>query len=105
MFEITKISFWGEPRTGFLKYVAIEIFDENHVIGIGIRGMKLITRRDKGIFLAMPSRKKMDDTHEDIAYPITPRSREFIEGKVLQAYSQYRQDPEKYESESTVRQT
>ena len=105
MFEITKITFWGEPRAGFLKYVVVEIFDQNHIIGLGIRGMKLIERRDKSIFLAMPARKKMDDTHEDIVYPITPRSREFIEGKVLQAYSRYRQDPRKYEEENIIQRT
>ncbi|MDH3891151.1 MAG: septation regulator SpoVG [candidate division Zixibacteria bacterium] len=56
-------------------------FDDAFVV----RGMKVISGND-GYFVAMPSRRRPDGTHQDIAHPVTVEMRREIEEKVLQAY-------------------
>ena len=56
-------------------------FDDAFVV----RGMKVISGND-GYFVAMPSRRRPDGTHQDIAHPVTVEMRHKIEEKVLQAY-------------------
>jgi len=50
-----------------------------------IRGMKIISG-NKGYFVSMPSRKRPDGTHQDVAHPINNETRQMIEEKVLEAY-------------------
>jgi stage V sporulation protein G len=50
-----------------------------------IRGLKII-EGNKGMFVAMPSRKKPDGTFQDIAHPINNETRAWMEGEVLKAY-------------------
>ena len=64
-----------------LKAFANVTFDEEFVI----RGLKIINGNN-GYFVSMPSRKRADGTHQDIAHPINNRMRERIEEAVLAAY-------------------
>ena len=41
---------------------------------------------NNGYFVSMPSRKRPDGTHQDIAHPINSETRMMIEKKVLEAY-------------------
>ncbi|MCX6826559.1 MAG: SpoVG family protein, partial [candidate division Zixibacteria bacterium] len=50
-----------------------------------IRGMKIIAG-NKGHFVSMPSRKRPDGTHQDVAHPVNNETRRLIEEKVLAAY-------------------
>ena len=50
-----------------------------------IRGLKVING-NRGYFVSMPSRKRSDGTHQDIAHPINNSMRKKIEDKVLAAY-------------------
>ncbi len=50
-----------------------------------IRGMKII-RGNKGLFVAMPSRKKPDGTFQDLAHPINNSTRRWFEEEILEAY-------------------
>jgi stage V sporulation protein G len=50
-----------------------------------VRGMKIIQGND-GFFISMPSRKRPDGTHQDIAHPVTAELRRRIEDQVLKAY-------------------
>ncbi len=50
-----------------------------------IRGMKII-QGTNGYFVSMPSRKRPDGTHQDIAHPVNKETRLMIEEKVLEAY-------------------
>ena len=50
-----------------------------------IRGMKII-QGTKGYFVSMPSRKRPDGTHQDIAHPVNTNMRQMIEKSVLEAY-------------------
>jgi len=52
-----------------------------------IRGMKIISG-NKGYFVSMPSRKRPDGTHQDVAHPINNETRRMIEEKVLAAYEE-----------------
>lgn len=50
-----------------------------------VRGMKIISGT-KGYFVSMPSRKRPDGTHQDVAHPINNETRRMIEDAVLDAY-------------------
>ena len=50
-----------------------------------IRGLKVI-RGNKGLFVAMPSRRKPDGTSQDLAHPINNETRSWIEGEILEKY-------------------
>jgi len=66
-----------------LKAFANVTFDEEFVI----RGLKVINGTN-GYFVSMPSRKRSDGTHQDIAHPINNRMRQKLEGAVLAAYEE-----------------
>lgn len=78
--EITevRISLRDEDR---LKAFANVTFDNAFVI----RGLKVIRGKD-GHFVAMPSRRRPNGRHQDVAHPINPQMREYLESKVLDAY-------------------
>lgn len=42
----------------------------------------------KGLFVAMPSRKRKDGTFKDVAHPLNQETRDSIETRVLQAYNE-----------------
>ena len=50
-----------------------------------IRGLKII-HGNKGLFVAMPSRKKPDGTFQDLAHPINNETRDWMENEILQEY-------------------
>lgn len=66
-----------------LKGFANVTFDNAFVI----RGMKIIAGNN-GYFISMPSRKRPDGTHQDVAHPINNETRRLIEEKVLAAYEE-----------------
>jgi len=78
--EITevRVSLRDEPK---LKAFVNVTFDNAFVI----RGLKVISG-NKGYFVSMPSRKRNNGTHQDIAHPINNDMRRLIEDKVLAAY-------------------
>lgn len=41
---------------------------------------------EKGLFIAMPSKKSAEGEFRDIAHPITTRTREMVSNSVLSAY-------------------
>ncbi len=50
-----------------------------------VRGMKIISGTN-GYFVSMPSRKRPDGSHQDVAHPINNETRRMIENAVLDAY-------------------
>jgi stage V sporulation protein G len=64
-----------------LKAFANVTFDDSFVI----RGLKVISGA-KGFFVSMPSRRRPDGSHQDIAHPINSDMRRAIEQRVLDAY-------------------
>jgi stage V sporulation protein G len=80
--EITEIrvTLRDEER---LKGFANVTFDNAFVV----RGMKII-QGNNGYFVAMPSRKRPNGTHQDIAHPVNSSMRRDIEQRVLEAYEE-----------------
>lgn len=64
-----------------LKAFATVTFDNAFVV----RGLRVVSG-DKGLFVAMPSRKLPDGTRRDIAHPINAETRNILETTVLKAY-------------------
>lgn len=50
-----------------------------------IRGLKII-KGTRGMFVAMPSRKRPDGTFQDLAHPINNETRDWMEGVILAQY-------------------
>jgi len=65
-----------------------------------IRGLKVI-KGAKGMFIAMPSRKRPDGTYQDIAHPINSETRTWMENKILEAYEE-KNESEESETELEV---
>ena len=42
---------------------------------------------DKGLFVAMPSRKASDVEYKDIAHPITSATRQLLQNAIIDAYN------------------
>lgn len=78
--EITEVrlTLRDEPK---LKAFANVTFDDAFVV----RGIKII-EGDKGLFVAMPSKKGKDGVYRDIAHPVTNEMRKRIESAVLAKY-------------------
>ncbi len=70
-----------------LKAFASVTFDDCFVV----RGLKLIDGA-KGIFVAMPSRKRPDGTYQDIAHPINSETRSWMEKLIVDAYEKEHKD-------------
>ena len=54
---------------------------------ICINDIRIIEDKEKGTFIAMPSRKKDDGTFKDIAHPINAATREKIQIAILEEYN------------------
>ncbi|NNE42647.1 MAG: transcriptional regulator [Gemmatimonadetes bacterium] len=68
-------------QDGALRAYATITFNDCFVV----HGVKVIEGA-KGRFVAMPSRKRRDGSHQDVAHPITKDFRGYLEATVLQAY-------------------
>lgn len=66
-----------------LKAYADVTFDASFVV----HGLKIIDGQ-KGMFVAMPSRKMPDGEYKDIAHPITPELRKEITDTVIAKYNE-----------------
>lgn len=66
-----------------LKAYADVTFEECFVI----HGLKVIDGQ-KGMFVAMPSRKMPDGEYKDIAHPITPELRKEITDSIIAKYNE-----------------
>jgi len=51
-----------------------------------IRGLKVIEGNNGRMFVAMPSRKRPDGRHQDLAHPITKEMRQHIEDIIITQY-------------------
>lgn len=80
--EITEIRVTLKREDKLKAFVNVT-FDNQFVI----RGLKVISGKS-GYFISMPSRRRPDGTHQDIAHPVNNEARRFIEEKILAAYDQ-----------------
>jgi len=49
---------------------------------------------EKGLFIAMPSKKATDGEYRDIAHPINSATRDSIQNIILEAYANAKDEPE-----------
>lgn len=72
-----------EAKEGKLKAVVSITMDEEFVV----HDIKVI-EGEKGLFIAMPSKKALDGEYRDIAHPINSATRERIQTMILEKYQE-----------------
>ena len=81
--QITDVRVRKVSKEGKLKAVVSITFDDEFVV----HDIKVI-EGEKGLFIAMPSKKAMDGEYRDIAHPINSGTRDRIQSTILEKYKQ-----------------
>lgn len=81
--QITDVRVRKVTKEGKLKAVVSITIDEEFVV----HDIKVI-EGEKGLFIAMPSKKALDGEYRDIAHPINSGTRERIQSTILKRYQQ-----------------
>ena len=79
--NITDVRVRRVAKEGKMKAVVSITIDEEFVV----HDIKVI-EGEKGLFIAMPSRKATDGEYRDIAHPINSETRERIQGIIFEKY-------------------
>jgi len=79
--QITDVRIRKVEKEGKMKAVVSITIDEEFVV----HDIKII-EGEKGLFIAMPSRKAADGEYRDIAHPINSDTREKIQTLILEKY-------------------
>ncbi len=78
--EVTEVRVFPVEEERLKAYATIT-FDHCFLV----RDLKVI-HGNKGLFVAMPSKKRKDGTYQDTAHPLNRETRQMIEDKVLGEY-------------------
>lgn len=81
--QITDIRIRSVEREGKMKAVVSITIDDEFVV----HDIKII-EGEKGMFIAMPSRKAADGEYRDIAHPINTATRERLQSMILSKYQE-----------------
>lgn len=81
--NITDVRVRKVTKEGKMKAVVSITIDDEFVV----HDIKVI-EGDKGLFIAMPSRKATDGEYRDIAHPINSETRDRIQNIILDKYEQ-----------------
>ena len=81
--QITDVRVRKVTKEGKMKAVVSITFDEEFVV----HDIKVI-EGEKGLFIAMPSRKTTDGEYRDIAHPINSETRDKIQKLILEKYEE-----------------
>lgn len=79
--QITDIRVRRIMKEGKMKAVVSITLDDEFVV----HDIKVI-EGDKGLFIAMPSKKASDGEYRDIAHPINSSARDAIQKQILECY-------------------
>ena len=79
--QITDVRIRRVEKEGKMKAVVSITIDEEFVV----HDIKII-EGEKGLFIAMPSRKAADGEYRDIAHPINSDTRNMIQTLILEQY-------------------
>ncbi|MBO5460457.1 MAG: septation regulator SpoVG [Ruminococcus sp.] len=79
--QITDVRVRQVAKEGKLKAVVSITIDDEFVV----HDIKVI-EGEKGLFIAMPSKRSMDGEYRDIAHPINSGTREKIQNTILEKY-------------------
>lgn len=81
--QITDVRVRKVTKEGKMRAVVSITIDDEFVV----HDIKVI-EGEKGLFIAMPSRKATDGEYRDIAHPINSETREKIQKLILQKYEE-----------------
>ncbi len=81
--QITDVRIRKVEKEGKMKAVVSITIDEEFVV----HDIKII-EGEKGLFIAMPSRKAADGEYRDIAHPINSDTRDRIQKLILERYQE-----------------
>lgn len=81
--QITDVRVRKVTKEGKMKAIVSITIDNEFVV----HDIKVI-EGEKGLFIAMPSRKASDGEYRDIAHPINSDTREKIQSLILKAYEE-----------------
>ena len=81
--QITDVRIRKVEKEGKMKAVVSITIDEEFVV----HDIKVI-EGEKGLFIAMPSRKAADGEYRDIAHPINSNTRDRIQKLILEKYQE-----------------
>lgn len=81
--QITDIRIRSVEKEGKMKAVVSITIDDEFVV----HDIKII-EGEKGMFIAMPSRKAADGEYENIAHPINTATRERLQSMILSKYQE-----------------
>ena len=81
--QITDIRIRSVEKEGTMKAVVSITIDDEFVV----HDIKII-EGEKGMFIAMPSRKAADGEYRDIAHPINTATRERLQSMILSKYQE-----------------
>ena len=87
--QITDVRVRKVAKEGKLKAVVSITMDEEFVV----HDIKVI-EGEKGLFIAMPSKKAVDGEYRDIAHPINSDTRNTIQKLILEKYEQILLEPD-----------
>ena len=79
--QITDVRIRKIEKEGKMKAIVSITIDEEFVV----HDIKVI-EGDKGLFIAMPSRKAADGEYRDVAHPINSSTRDRIQNMILERY-------------------
>ena len=89
--KITDVRVRKVTKQGKMRAIVSVTFDEEFVV----HDIKVI-EGDKGLFIAMPSKKSADGEYRDIAHPINSEMRQMLQDTILDAFEKAA-DPLPYE--------
>lgn len=87
--KITDVRVRKITKEGKMKAVVSITIDDVFVV----HDIKVI-EGEKGLFIAMPSKKALDGEYRDIAHPINSETRDSIQKIILDAYEEALAEPE-----------
>ena len=87
--NITDVRVRKISKEGKMKAVVSVTIDDEFVV----HDIKVIAG-DKGLFIAMPSRRASAGEYRDVAHPINTSTRERLQAVILEAYEKAEESPE-----------
>ena len=86
--QITDVRVRKITKEGKMKAIVSITIDDEFVV----HDIKVI-EGEKGLFIAMPSKKAADGEYRDIAHPINSGTRDFIQKFILESYEKALAEP------------